>query len=338
MIFPLIFWSFIFAISLFLLIKGSDWFVENAEKIGLALKISPFIIGVTIVAIGTSFPELFSSIAAVLKNATEVVGANVVGSNIFNILVIIGVSAVVARKLIVTRSLIDLDAPLLALSTIILIFVCLDKRINFAEGIILLFTFLIYLSYTILQRKEEKEEETPEIVEVLPSRVERREKEAGIVEKEIVREVRLETKTFVLLILGIVFVLIGADWTIDSLIKLSEILKVSPALISIIALAAGTSLPELVVSAMAAAKKKYEISIGNIFGSNVFNGSLILGVSSLIKPLIIDNLTFYVGLPFLIASTLIFVISGISRRIHVWEGSMYLLIYLLFLAKLFNLF
>ena len=337
MIPSLIFWAFVFLVSLFLLVKGSDWFVESAEKIGLALKISPFIIGVTIVSIGTSFPELFSSIAAVLKNTTEIVGANVIGSNIFNILVIIGLSAVVARKLIVTRSLIDLDAPLLALSTVILLFVCLDKKINFGEGIVLLLAYLVYFLYTIYQRKGE-EEETPEIVEVLPSRVERREKEAGIIEKEAVEKVRLDFKIFVLLFLGITFVLFGADWTINSIIKLSELLKISPALISIIALAAGTSLPELVVSTMAAAKKKYEISIGNIFGSNVFNGSFIVGICALIKPLVIDNLTFSVGLPFLITSTLLFVISGISRRIHIWEGSMYLLIYLLFLAKLFNLF
>jgi len=337
MIPSLIFWAFVFLVSLFLLVKGSDWFVESAEKIGLALKISPFIIGVTIVSIGTSFPELFSSIAAVLKNTTEVVSANVIGSNIFNILVIIGLSAVVARKLIVTRSLIDLDAPLLALSTVVLLFVCLDKKINFGEGIVLLLAYLVYFLYTIYQRKGE-EEETPEIIEVLPSRVERREKEAGIIEKEAVEKIRLDVKTFVLLFLGIAFVLFGADWTINSIIKLSEILKISPALISIIALAAGTSLPELVVSIMAAAKKKYEISIGNIFGSNVFNGSFIVGICALIKPLVIDNLTFSVGLPFLIVSTLLFVISGISRRIHIWEGSMYLLIYLLFLAKLFNLF
>jgi cation:H+ antiporter len=246
---------------------------------------------------------------------------------------------VVARKLIVTRSLIDLDAPLLALSTAILLFVFLDQKINFGEGIVFLLTFLIYLLYTIYQRKgASEEEETPEIVEALPSRVTRREKEAGVAEKEAVEKVRLDVKTFVFLFLSIAFVLFGANWTINSLIKLSEILKVSPALISIIALSAGTSLPELAVSVMAAAKKKYEISIGNIFGSNIFNGSLILGVCALFKPLIVDNLTFSVGLPFLIASTLLFVISSISRRIHIWEGSMYLLIYLLFLAKLFNLF
>jgi cation:H+ antiporter len=335
----LILWALVFIFSLFLLVKGSDWFVENAEKTGLALKISPFIIGVTIVALGTSLPELFSSLVGVLKNNTEIAVSNVVGSNIFNILVIIGSSAVVARKLIVTRSLIDLDAPLLALSTAILLFVFLDQKINFGEGIVFLLTFLIYLLYTIYRRKgASEEEETPEIVEVLPSRVTRREKEAGVAEKEAVEKVRLDFKTFIFLFLGIAFVLFGANWTINSLIKLSEILKVSPALISIIALSAGTSLPELAVSVMAAAKKKYEISIGNIFGSNIFNGSLILGVCALFKPLIVDNLTFSVGLPFLIASTLLFVISSISRRIHIWEGSMYLLIYLLFLAKLFNLF
>ena len=116
-----IFWIIIFILSLALLVKSADWFVESSEKIGLALKISPFIIGVTIVAIGTSFPELASSIAAVFKGATEIVAANALGSNIANILLIVGLSAVVARRLIVRRSLIDLDAPLLGVATFLFV-------------------------------------------------------------------------------------------------------------------------------------------------------------------------------------------------------------------------
>jgi cation:H+ antiporter len=334
----LIFWIIIFVVSLVLLVKGADWFVESSEKIGLAIKISPFIIGMTIVAIGTSFPELFSSIAAVLKGATEIVGADIIGSNIFNILIIIGFSAIVALRLLVRRSLIDLDAPLLATSTVLLLFTSFDGKINFWEGIILLAGFLVYFIYTIVQRKG-SEEETGEVTEVLPSRVERREAEAGLIkEKKVITTAKLNFKVFLFLILGLICLIGGANYTIDSIIKISEILNISPALISIIALAGGTSLPELTVSVRAAAKKKYEIAIGNIFGSNVFNGTLILGISALIKPLIIDHLTLTIGLPFLIVSTLIFVISGISRRIHIWEGLMYVLIYLLFVAKLCQLF
>ena len=175
----LIFWILIFILSLAILVKSADWFVESSEKIGLALKISPFIIGVTIVAIGTSFPELASSIAATLKGATEIVAANTVGSNIANILLIVGLSVVAARALIVRRSLIDLDAPLLGAATFLFIFVMWDKEIVFGEGILLILGFLIYLLYTIFHSRE-KEEETSEAGEVLPSRVERREMEAKI--------------------------------------------------------------------------------------------------------------------------------------------------------------
>jgi cation:H+ antiporter len=105
-------------------------------------------------------------------------------------------------------------------------------------------------------------------------------------------------------------------------------------LIAILALAVGTSLPELVVSIQAAAKKKYEIALGNVFGSNVFNILLVVGVPALIKPLTVDDLSFKIGLPFLVIATLLFIISGISRRIHIWEGLMYLLLYVLFVLKL----
>lgn len=331
----LIFWIFIFVISLVLLVKGADWFVENAEKIGLALKISPFIIGVTVVAIGTSFPEIFSSVVAVLKGVTEIVPANVIGSNLFNILVIIGLSAVVARRLVVSRSLIDLDAPLLAGTTVLLLFVSLDGKIYFAEGLVILLAFLVYFLYTMFQRKG-TEEETPEITEVLPSRVSRRQKEAKIEEEE--KKGDLSFKTFFYLIIGLICVLFGADWSITSITKISNILSISPAIISIIALAGGTSLPELVVSVKAAAKKKYEIAIGNIFGSNVFNGTLILGVSSMVKPLTVDSITLTIGLPFLLGATLLFIFSSISRRIHIWEGLIYLLIYALCIGKIVNLF
>jgi len=332
-------WIIIFIASLALLVKSADWLVENAEKIGLALKISPFIIGVTIVAIGTSFPELASSIAAVLKGASEIVTANVVGSNIANILLIVGLSAVAARTLLVKRSLIDLDAPLLAAITTLFIFIVWDREVVFGEGILLLLGFTIYFLYTIFQRREEII--TPELVEVLPggmeikvlpSRVERRKKE--IKEKPS----KLNFRIFLFLILGIVGLVIGANYLIESVLKISEFLEIPPALIAITAVAVGTSLPELVVSVRAAVKKKYEIALGNIFGSNVFNILIVTGIPALIKPLAIDNLTFLVGLPFLVIATLLFIVSGISRRIHIWEGLMYLLLYILFIVKLFGLF
>lgn len=332
-------WIIIFILSLAVLVKSADWFVESSEKIGLAFKISPFIIGITIVALGTSFPELASSLVATFKGATEIVVANALGSNLANILLIVGLSAIVARRLIVRRSLIDLDIPLLATTTVLFLFIIWDRKIVFEEGIFLILAFLVYLLYTIFQRREEVI--TPELVEVLPSGVEikvlpsRAERRREEVKKP---RPELNFKIFLFLILGIIGLVIGANYTIESVLKLSELFKISVSFIAITAVAIGTSLPELVVSVRAAAQKKYEIALGNIFGSNVFNILLVVGIPALIRPLAVDEITFGIGLPFFVIATLLFVISGISRRIHIWEGLMFLLIYVLFLVKLLGLF
>lgn len=344
----MLFWIIIFILSLALLVKSADWFIESSEKIGLALRLSPFIIGVTIVAIGTSLPELVTSLFATFKGATEIVSANVIGSNITNILLVVGLAAVVGRKLIVRRSLIDLDTPLLALTTILFILVMWDRVIILGEGILLLLAFVIYLLYTIF-RTRESEIETLEMPNILPSRAERRkieelrrlEASRGIVEiEEKLKKplVKLDYKVFTFLIIGIIGLVVGAKYTIDSMIEISVLLNISNSLMAITALAIGTSLPELVVSVKAAAQKKFEIALGNIFGSNVFNVLLIIGIPALIRPIVVDELTFTIGLPFLVVATFVFIVSTIVRKIYIWEGLMFLLIYILFIAKLTGLF
>ena len=322
-------WILIFILSLALLVKSADWLIESSEKIGLAFKIPPFIIGVTIVAIGTSLPELASSIMATLKGATEIVTANAIGSNIANILLILGLAAIAARTLVVKRSLIDLDSPLLGITTFLFIFIMWDKKVVFGEGIIFILGFLVYLLYTIFH----KEEESLDGFEVLPSRLENKRKST---EKR--KESQLNFKVFFLLILGMIGLTVGSNYTISSMMKISEFLNISSSLIAITALAIGTSLPELIVSLKAAINKKYEIALGNIFGSNIFNILLVVGIPALIKPLVVSDITFNIGLPFLAVSTVLFIISGISKKIHIWEGIMYLLLYSLFIIKLCGVF
>lgn len=153
----LIFWLFIFAVSLAVLIKGADWLLESAEKIGLAFGLSPFVIGVVVVGIGTSLPELISSIAGVLKGVTEIVAANAIGSNIANILLIVGIAAIFGGKLAVTKNLIDLDLPLLATSTALLAGIAWDKIITRTESVFLVTAFFIYLIYSLLYKEDVKE-------------------------------------------------------------------------------------------------------------------------------------------------------------------------------------
>lgn len=331
----LFFWIIIFIVSLIALVKGADWLLQSAEKIGLAFGISPFVIGVTIVGLGTSCPELISAIMAALRGVTEIVPASAVGSNIANILLVIGISAVVGRKLIIHKSLIDLDLPLLAISTVLFLGIAWDKQITFVEALLLLLAYSIYLLYSFLYR----EEETEEICEVLPARVERRKLQSQkISKKKVSKRPKIYIKDFLILGTGIIFLMFGAKYLIDSVIELSKILGIGAGVISLAAVALGTSLPELLVSIKAALQKKSELALGNIFGSNVFNLLVVVGVPGLFRTLQIDEKTFSLGLPVLAVATFLFIISGISRRIHIWEGAMYLILYVFFIGKLFGLF
>jgi len=328
-------WVIIFIISLAVVVKGADWLLESAEKIGLAMGMSPFIIGVTIVGLGTSFPELISSMIAVLKGATEIVPANAIGSNIANILLVVGVCAILGKKLTITKSLIDLDLPLLAIGTVIMLWIVWDGKIVFFESLLLLITYSIYLLYTILNSKDE--EPSNELEEILPSRTERR-KFISSKKEEIIAKPKLNSKDFIKLFFGIACLVLGAKYLIDSVIRLSEIWNIATGVIAISAVAVGTSLPELLVSAKAALQKKSEVALGNIFGSNVFNMLVVIGLPGLFRTLSLDSQTLMIGVPVMALATLLFVISGISRRIHSWEGAFYLLFYVLFIGKLFKLF
>ncbi|MBU1130937.1 calcium/sodium antiporter [Patescibacteria group bacterium] len=325
-------WIIIFCASLFILIKAADYFTESAEKIGLVLKISPFIVGVTIISIGTSLPELATSIIAVIRDQTEIVAANAIGSNIANILLIIGIAALVAGKLVVKRSLIDIDLPLLAAATALIAVILWDKQVTMGEGIVAILGYIVYAAYTIKDDKEKRKR--PEGIvpgEDIPAT---REHRHHFRKKH--RELNL--KLIFVLIFSIVFIYFGADWTIRSIVNIAELIGVSSSLIVMSAMAIGTSLPELVVSVGAARKGKFELALGNVFGSNIFNILMVIGIPSLFKTLKVDEATFAVGLPFVIGATILYIFSGISKKIHNWEGMMYLLIYVLFIAKLFGLF
>jgi len=329
----LLIWSIIFIVSMVVLVKGADWLLSSAEKIGLAAGLSPFIVGVTIVGIGTSFPELVSCLAAVLKGVTEIVPANAIGSNIANILLVVGLSAVIGRRLVVTKSLIDLDLPLLAIGTVLLLGVVWDRQVTFYESLLLIVTYGIYLLYTVLHKEEDNSMETAEI---LPDRQTRR-KHIVLPKKKNISRPKIAAKDFIFLVAGIIGLTLGAKYLIDSVIKLSELLNIGTGVIAITAVALGTSLPELLVSIKAAWQKKSEVALGNIFGSNVFNSLIVIGIPGLFKTLSLDGQTFSIGVPVMALTTLLFVISGISRRIHIWEGAFYLSLYIFFIAKLFGL-
>ena len=310
-------WILIFVVSLAVLVKGADWLLESAEKIGLKFGLSSFVVGVLIVGLGTSLPELVSSIAAVLKDAPEIVVSNAVGSNIANILLVIGLSALATRKLTVSKNLIDSELPMLSISTVIFLIVVSDGAVTFGEAFFLIAAYLVYLFYTISSGEGD---ESRKFFSFSPHN--------KVLAIDIIK-----------LVAGMIMLVFGAKYLIDSVVAIATMTGVATGIIAITAVAFGTSLPELVVSFKAARAGKTEVAIGNIFGSNAFNALIVVGLPGImsLNALPIDEKTFMLGVPIMALATLVFVISGISKTIYKWEGMLFLVLYTLFIFKLFEL-
>ena len=295
----------IFVVSIAVLVLGSEWFISSAEKIGLSFGISQFIIGVTIVAFGTSLPELATSIVSVITNNSEVVMGNVVGSNITNILLVLGLTAFVGKGIQMDFDVMKGDMPMLVGSAFLLYFTLQDGVFSFPEALLFLAALIVFL-LSSLSGNEEEDDERPKVT---------------------VRE-------WLLFILGGVFVYYGAVYTIESLSSIAGKLGVSPGLISLGAIALGTSLPEVVVSINAARKGKHAIAVGNVLGSNIFNTYAVVSISSFFGDLSMTP-DLYFNLGFMVAVTLLFAILCISKSISRWEGAILLLTYVYFMMELF---
>ena len=244
-----------------MLVKGSDWFVEGASKMAEKFGIPQLIIGLTIVAMGTSSPEAAVSITAALKNNAGISVGNVVGSNILNVLVILGLSSVVTA-LAVSKSTIWREIPYMILITILLLILGMTgNSIGMAEGMILWIAFLLYMIYLVQSARKNKEIITTEMQHYsLPRLV-------------------------VLCVTGLVLTVWGSNVTVNAASGLARILGMSERFIGLTIVALGTSLPELFTSVSAARKGNADIAIGNIVGSNIFNILFVLGTTALITPI-----------------------------------------------------
>lgn len=306
-----------------MLVKSADYFIEYAERLGFYLRIPHFIIGITIVGIGTSLPELATSLVSVLKSTpkndlTEIVTGNVVGSNVANILLGAGIASLF-WVIKVERELQDNDLPFLFGSTALTIFFLSDGVLSRGEGFILLLMFGVFLAFSVLdksQRDDIREEEKRE--------------------KKLMKGQDPWIMVAFLVVSG-TGIIIASDLTIGSLIELSPALGISRDVASMVLLAIGTSFPEIFVSIMAMKKKNPSLAIGNILGSNISNSLGILGISGLIAPLSVSETTLFTGLPFLAIATLFFVFSALDNRFRVWEGCMAIAIFLAFLGGTFGI-
>ena len=248
-----------------MLIKGADWFVEGASKVASKLGIPQLVIGLTIVALGTSAPEAAVSISAALKGSAEITIGNVLGSNIMNVLVILGLTAII-RTIIVQKSTIRYELPFVFLITLLLAILGLaDGQITRIEGGILWVLLIVYLLYLLRMAKSGQDtmEELPEISEK---------------DKPF--------KLILFIVVGVVLIIFGSDVTVNAATELATIFGMSERLIGLTIVALGTSLPELVTSVTAALKGNSDIAVGNIVGSNIFNILFVVGTTALITPVV----------------------------------------------------
>jgi cation:H+ antiporter len=303
-----------------LLIKGADFLVEGATSLAKYFGVSDLVVGLTVVAFGTSTPELFVNIISSYNGNADVALGNVVGSNTFNILLILGVSALV-YPLHIAKSTVWKETPYSLLAAIVLLILGNDQWFNGqhsmiltrGDGIIFLFFFVLFIVYMFSLPKADQE----------------------LIEKPVQTLKNLGGSVF-FVILGLCFLVLGAKITVDAAVKLAQSLGVSEALIGLTIVAGGTSLPELATSAVAAYKKKPDIAVGNIVGSNIFNIFFIMGVSTLIRPLPYTlDFNFDIGIC-IFATVLLFVLTVtgkkyvLSRR----EGVVFLIFYVLYIVLL----
>jgi cation:H+ antiporter len=292
------------------LTAGAEMLVRGASRIASALGISPLIVGLTVVAFGTSSPELAVGVGAAWVGQADIVVGNVVGSNIFNALFIIGVSALIV-PLAVAQQLVRIDVPLLIVCSVVLALMAMDGEIGRIDGTLLCLGVIAYTFFLVLQARKERD---PQIIS------EYAEAYPGSRAKHWMVNITL-------ILLGLPLLVLGANWLVDAAVVFARQLGVSELVIGLTVVAAGTSLPEVAASVVAALKGERDIAVGNAIGSSIYNILLVLGVTALIAPAGIEvaQSVSNFDLPVMIAvSVACLPIFFTGYRIDRWEGAVFL--------------
>ena len=313
----------LFVIGFVILIKGADLLVDGASSIGKRLNLSSIVIGLTIVSFGTSLPELLVNLMASFSGSSQLAIGNVLGSNIANILLILGVSALI-RPLPITKNTYFSEIPFSLIATLLVGFLANATIFNEAnpadglllsryDGFVLLFFFVLFLGYVYVVAKQNKDEIEVNTITVMST-----------------------GKSVIYILVGMVGLFYGGQWVVDGAIHLATIFGMSQSFIGLTIVAIGTSLPELVTSIIAVRKNDTDIAVGNAVGSNIFNLLWILGISAVIKPLgfeVVSNTDIFM---IIIASTMLILAVIIGKRtvISRWEGFWFMLAYTTYMVFL----
>ncbi|MFA5087718.1 MAG: calcium/sodium antiporter [Candidatus Omnitrophota bacterium] len=303
-----------------LLFKGADCLVEGASSLAKRLRVSDLIVGLTVVAFGTSTPELFVNIFASLNGKSEIAIGNILGSNIVNVLLILGIASIIF-PLRVTRNTVWREIPLSLLAGVLVWVLANDyyaDQLDFSgmsrlDGLILIFFFILFMYYILNIAKKERQESQ------------------GVGDKQVSLG-----RSLALVLSGLLALILGGKWVLEGAVQLAVRFKASESLVGLTIVAIGTSLPELATSVVAVFKKNADIAVGNVVGSNIFNVFFILGVSAVIKPLPFrQSNNMDVGVAILASGILfIFMFTGKKRFIDRGEGILLVLSYVVYLVLL----
>lgn len=312
---------FLIIIGFLFLIKGADFLVEGSSNIAKKLHIPEIIIGLTVVSMGTSAPELFVSTTSNINGYSDMSIGNIIGSNLCDLLLILGLSAII-KPIKFKRETKLIEIPICLFTTIVFAIFCNTSGIlQRSEAIILVLLFIMFLIYTIIMAKKGEEFD----------------KSNSINESQIEYKSISIVKNILLIILGIVGLKIGGDLTVDNALAIARKFNISEKIIGLTILALGTTLPELVTTVTATLKGNSDIAIGNIIGSNIFNILLIIGVSALISPLTY-NFTYNIQISILIISILtllLFSITPPKNEMSRFNGIIYVTLYIIYFIILF---
>lgn len=310
---------FLMILGLVLLVAGAEALVRGASRLAAAFGISPLVIGLTVVAFGTSSPEMAVSVMSAYSGQADLAVGNVVGSNIFNVLFILGLSAAIA-PLIVSRQLIRLDVPIMIGISVLLFLLVLDGNINRLDGVLLFGGIIAYTVFQIVQA--------------------RREKRANAESEEAIEKPHtpLQWLTNIGFVVGgLVLLVLGSNWLVDGAVFIAQSLGVSELVIGLTIVAAGTSLPEVATSVIASIRGQRDIAVGNVVGSNIFNILCVLGLASLVSPESINvaasALRFDIPVMIVVALACL-PIFFTGRVIARWEGFVFLAYYVVYTVYL----
>ena len=279
----------IFIIAMAALIYGADFVIKESERIALHFNISSFVIGATLVAVGTSLPEMAVSMSASAKGSADIAVANVIGSTIFNISLVLGLVFLLAKNIEPKRDLFAKDSAWSIFPILIFILMGIDGRISMFDGILFICMMGAYLLFLINSNSIEQSDE------------------------DLSKDKFNWIKTLVLLLIGFIFVIVGANFAIDSAGNIARGFGISEWIIGLFLVAFGTSLPELIISVKSAINNNADLAIGNIIGSNVANFTMVLGLSAIINPLNVDFSSYYFDITAAFIATLMLVFITANR-------------------------